>query len=89
VPVKSRKGLRTVPLPNVTAAALRERRSAQLRERLLLGEASRHAGELAFNTEEGRSVHRTTIARRFHERLNAAESGRCGCMSCATPIARC
>jgi integrase len=72
VPVKSRKGVRSVPLPSVTAAALRERRSAQQRERMLLGEADWRAGNLVFNTEEGGSVHRSTIARRFHERLKAA-----------------
>jgi len=72
VPLKSRKGIRSVPLPTVTVAALRARRSAQETERKLLGETDWHAGDLVFNTEEGGSVHRSTIARRFHERLKAA-----------------
>jgi integrase len=72
VPVKSRQGIRSVPLPSVTAAALRERRSAQVGERKLLGETDWRAGDLVFNTEEGGSVHRSTIARRFLERLKAA-----------------
>jgi integrase len=75
VPVKSRKGIRSVPLPSVTVAALRERRAAQHSERMLLGETDWHAGDLVFNTEEGGSVHRSTIARRFHERLKAAGIG--------------
>jgi integrase len=59
----------------VTVAALRERRSAQMKERMLCGETDWHAGDLVFNTEEGGSVHRSTIARRFHERLKAAGVG--------------
>jgi integrase len=72
VPVKSRKGVRSVPLPSVTVAALRERRSAQQRERNVVGETDWRAGDLVFNTEEGASVHRSTIARRFLQRLKAA-----------------
>jgi integrase len=75
VPVKSRKGIRSIPLPSVTATALRERLSAQKSERVLLGETDWHAGELVFNTEDGGSVHRSTIAGRFHDRLAAAGIG--------------
>ena len=46
VPVKSRKGVRSIPLPSVTVLALRERQTAQQAERRLIGEEGWQADDL-------------------------------------------
>jgi len=72
VPVKSRKGVRSIPLPSMTVLALRERQAAQQAERRLIGEGSWQAADLVFNAEEGAPLHRNTITNQFHARVRAA-----------------
>ena len=72
VPVKSRKGVRSIPLPNLTVQALRERGVLQEAERRLVGEQSWRALDLVFNSEEGAPLHRNTITNQFHARVKAA-----------------
>jgi integrase len=72
VPVKSRKGVRSIPLPSLTAEALRERRSDQVLERQCVGEAGWRADGLVFNAEDGAPLHRSTMTRQFHARTKAA-----------------
>ena len=75
VPVKSRKGVRSVPLPSITVDVLRARREAQQFERALIGEESWRADALVFNAEDGAPLHRNTITKQFHVRVRAAGIG--------------
>jgi len=72
VPVKSRKGVRSIPLPSITVLALRGRQAAQHGERRLIGEEGWQASDLVFNSEEGAPLHRNTITNQFHARVRAA-----------------
>ncbi len=72
VPVKSRKGVRSIPLPSITVLALRGRQAAQHAERRLFGEEGWQASDLVFNSEEGAPLHRNTITNQFHARVRAA-----------------
>jgi integrase len=73
VPVKSRKGVRSVPLPGMTADALRRRRALQDSERRQFREGAWAAGDLVFNADDGRPLHRNTITKRFHAHLKRAK----------------
>jgi integrase len=75
VPVKSRKGVRSIPLPSMTVLALRERQMAQQAERRSIGEDGWRAADLVFNSEDGAPLHRNTITNQFHARVKAAGLG--------------
>ena len=70
--MKSRKGVRSIPLPSITVLALRGRQAAQQAERRLIGEEGWQASDLVFNSEEGAPLHRNTITNQFHARVRAA-----------------
>jgi len=72
VPVKSRKGMRSVPLPSLTVHVLRERLALQEAERRLIAEDAWRAAGLVFNSEGGAPLHRNTITNQFHARVKAA-----------------
>ena len=72
VPVKSRKGVRSIPLPSFTAEALRQRAAIQVSERRAVGESGWRAPGLVFNSEDGAPLHRNTITKQFHSKLKAA-----------------
>jgi len=72
VPVKTRKGVRTVPIPRMTVDVLIERRSLQLKEKQAIGNSGWRAGDLVFNSEAGAPLHRTTITKQFEARLRRA-----------------
>jgi integrase len=65
VPVKTRQGIRTIPLPHMTVEALLERRASQANERTRIGDRRWQAGDLVFNSEQGAPLHRTTITKQF------------------------
>lgn len=71
LPVKTRKGMRTIPLPRMTIDVLLERRARQMNEKAQLG-AEWRAGDLVFNSEAGAPLHRTTITKQFEARLKRA-----------------
>jgi len=75
VPLKSRKGLRSIPLPSVTVDALRTRRERQSFERSLIGDEQWRAGALVFNAGDGAPLHRNTIVKQFHAHIQAAGIG--------------
>jgi integrase len=75
VPVKSRKGVRSIPLPAMTRDALRARRERQQVERAMVGEAAWRAQGLVFNAEDGAPLHRNTITKQFHARVTRAGIG--------------
>jgi integrase len=72
VPVKSRKGARSIPLPSFTAEALRQRAAIQATERRAVGESAWRAPGLVFNSDDGAPLHRNTITKQFHSKLKAA-----------------
>jgi integrase len=72
VPVKTRKGVRTIPLPRIAVESLRERRALQATERTLVGDPKWRAGDLVFNSEEGAPLHHNTITKQFHVHLRNA-----------------
>lgn len=76
VPLKSRKGLRSIPLPSITVEALRARRERQQIERAVVGEEAWRAQGLVFNAEDGAPLHRNTITKQFQARVRAAGIGR-------------
>jgi integrase len=69
VPVKTRRGVRAIPLPRITVEALFERRSFQTSEKVRIGSAHWRAGDLVFNSERGAPLHRTTITKQFQAHL--------------------
>lgn len=73
VPLKSRKSVRSIPLPGITVEALRVRRDLQRLERAFVGEDAWRAEGLVFNSEEGAPLHRNTITKQFHARVKAAD----------------
>jgi integrase len=75
VPVKSRKGARSIPLPSITVEALRRRRELQDSERSLVGSDNWRAGGLVFNAGDGAPLHRNTITKQFHGRIKQAGIG--------------
>ena len=75
VPVKTRKGLRTIPLPRMTVEVLLERRALQVDERKQIGDARWRAGDLVFNSEQGAPLHRTTVTKQFQAHLRRAGLG--------------
>jgi integrase len=75
VAVKSRKGMRSIPLPQMTVQSLVDRRERQISEYQLIGEnVSQHVG-LVFNAEDGAPLHRNTMVKQFHARVQAAGIG--------------
>jgi integrase len=72
VPLKSRKSVRSIPLPSITVEALRVRRERQEHERRLIGEGPWQAGGLVFNAENGAPLYRNTITKQFHAHVAAA-----------------
>jgi integrase len=72
VPVKTRKGVRTIPLPRMTVEVLLERRALQATERTLVGDPNWRAGELVFSSEEGAPLYHNTITKQFHVHLRNA-----------------
>lgn len=62
---KTDKSRRTIPLPEVTALALREHRRRQLEERAASGALG--ADGLVFTTERGRPIHGSNLPRVLHE----------------------
>jgi integrase len=72
VPVKSRKGVRSIPLPSITVEALLTRRDQQALERQTVGEGNWQADGLVFNAENGAPLHRSTMTLQFHARTRAA-----------------
>jgi integrase len=75
VPLKSRKGLRSIPLPSVTVEALRARKDQQQFERALIGDENWRAGALVFNAGDGAPLHRNTIVKQFHAHIRSAGIG--------------
>jgi integrase len=75
VPVKSRKGVRSIPLPSITVRALLDRREAQATEYRVLGESPGPSHGLVFNAEDGSPLHRNTMTKQFHGRVKAAGIG--------------
>ncbi|MFI5041720.1 MAG: tyrosine recombinase XerC [Acidimicrobiales bacterium] len=61
---KSRRSRRTIPLPSVCIAALKEHRRSQLQLRLAVGPAWTDNG-LVFSTAAGGPLSRTEVSRRF------------------------
>lgn len=72
VPLKSRKGVRAIPLPRGTVEALRRRQALQDEERALVGEAAWRTDGLVFNAEDGAPLHRNTIGHQFQRHARAA-----------------
>ena len=72
VSLKSRKAVRSIPLPSITVEALRTRREQQSVERALIGEDNWRAGNLVFNSGEGAPLHRNTIVKQFHVHIRSA-----------------
>jgi integrase len=72
VPVKTRKGVRTIPLPRMTVEALLERRSLQMSEKSVIGGSQWRAGDLVFNSADGAPFHRNTMMKQFQRHLRAA-----------------
>jgi integrase len=75
VPLKSRRSVRSIPLPSITVAALLERRESQLVERREIGEEAWLAGGLVFNADDGSPLHRNTMTKQFHARVKEAGIG--------------
>ena len=75
VPVKSRKGARSIPLPSITVEALRRRRKLQTAEHSLVGDDNWRAEGLVFNADDGAPLHRNTITKQFHNRIKDAGIG--------------
>lgn len=75
VPLKSRKGMRSVPLPSMTVQALLVHRERQLAEYRLIGENPSQAMGLVFNAEDGAPLHRNTMVKQFHARISVAGIG--------------
>ncbi len=75
VSLKSRKSLRSIPLPSITVEALRSRQVQQSRERALIGQEQWRAGGLVFNSLDGAPLHRNTIVKQFHAHIRAAAIG--------------
>jgi integrase len=71
VPVKSRKGIRDVPVPSVTTRALCARRAAQRADYAARGLAWR-SSELVLTTPEGKPVHPNASTKQFHAHRQAA-----------------
>lgn len=71
VPVKSRKGVRDVPMPSMAARALYARRALQRVEFAARGQLW-CASELVLTTPEGKPVHPNSITKQFHANLKAA-----------------
>jgi integrase len=67
---KSKRSVRRVPIPRITAAALADRREYQRAEFARLGRPWRPS-ELVLTTPEGESIHRNTITKQFNNHLAA------------------
>jgi hypothetical protein len=59
VPLKTRKGIRSIPLPSVTVDALQRPSRTQLFERSAIGVQNWHADGLVFNAEDDDPLHQT------------------------------
>jgi integrase len=89
VALKSRKAVRSIPLPSVTVDVLRTRKEQQGVERGLIGEINWRAGSLVFNSGEGAPLYRSTIVKQFLAHIKAAGIGRVCRTICVTRTVRC
>jgi integrase len=68
VPLKSKRSMRTIPIPSRTVQALADRRA---RQHSALGRPVKPT-DLVITTPDGRPMHRNTIVKQFHATLQAA-----------------